>query len=128
MEKIRLMKGYEADAGYDVILDKDVELKPGLNVINLNIKVNVQEGEFAYLCARTSTAKESIIVYQCPIDANYNGDVHAIVQNMSGEYKVYKQGEAFCQIVYCKLGTCHNDYLVKKEGKRTNGAFGSTGR
>ena len=125
-ECTRLTKGYAADAGYDVILNEDITLKPGLNIINLKLSVQVSEGEFAYLCSRTSSAKEGILVHQCPIDANYTGNIHAIVQNMSGMYKIYNKGMAFCQLVYCKMGHCNDNYEIKKQGKRTDGAFGST--
>ena len=124
--KVRLSKGYKNDAGYDVILNKDIVLKPGLNVVDLEISIRVNEGEFAYLCSRTSSAKEGIFIHQCPIDADYTGNVHAIIQNMSGEYKLYNEGTSFCQIVYCKMGNCNEEYIIKKQGKRTDGAFGST--
>lgn len=124
----RFKKGYEADAGTDVILIEDVTILPmSTMAVNLHIQVTPDEGEMAVLCARTSAAARGLCVAMCPIDANYTGDVTAIVHNVSNEIITYKKGEAFCQIVGLPIIQPVSDVVIKKEGKRSDGKLGSTG-
>lgn len=129
---IRFTKGYENDAGVDVVLDKDVTFLPhSTTAINLNIKVTPVKGQMAVLCARTSAAVRGLNVAMCPIDANYSGDVTAIVHNISNNVIEYKKGEAFCQwvgIKLCNIKNISNNIVIKKKGKRSDGKLGSTGR
>lgn len=124
----RFKKGYEADAGTDVILIEDVTILPmSTMAINLYIQVTPEEGEMAVLCARTSAAARGLCVAMCPIDANYTGDVTAIVHNVSNEIITYKKGEAFCQVVGLPVIQPISEVVIKKEGKRSDGKLGSTG-
>ena len=57
-----------------------------------------------------------------------------VVVKEQDEYKVgdvieYKKGEAFCQVVTVPfVQTNVGDVVIKKEGKRTDGKLGSTGK
>ena len=128
---VRFSKGYKNDAGIDVILDRDVLFLPhSTTTIDLNINVTPDVGEMAVLCARTSAAVKGINVAMCPIDTHYSGNVSAIVHNISNEIITYGKGQSFCQVVTIKLSnkTNYSDKIVvKKQGNRTNGKFGSTG-
>lgn len=124
----RLKKGYLADAGTDILLNEDITILPMSTVsINLNINITPKEGEMAVLCARTSAAAKGICVAMCPIDANYTGDVTAIVHNVSNEIITYKKGESFCQVVFLPIIQITDNVEVKKPGKRSDGKLGSTG-
>jgi dUTPase/5'-deoxynucleotidase YfbR-like HD superfamily hydrolase len=126
----RFKKGYAADAGVDVILDRDVLILPmSTAFIDLNITVTPEEGEMAVLCARTSSAAKGLCVAMCPIDAHYTGNVTAIVHNVSNQILNYKKGEAFCQVVSLPITSSipKNLIEVKKPGKRSAGKLGSTG-
>lgn len=126
-------KGYKNDAGYDVILQKKVVFKANaITSIDLNVKCTPKKGTCAMLISRTSAAKQGLIVSMCPIDADYTGNVTAIVFNASDKEVIYLKGEAFAQIVFIKLA---KDTLPKadvkiknKNKKRTDGKLGSTGR
>ena len=119
-------KGYDADAGVDILIDKDVMFEPGTTtIVELPVKVTPEEGQMAYLIERTSAAKKGLFVHSCPIDANYTGAVHAIVYNSSKFYVQYKVGEAFCQVVNVSINYPKN-VPCKKEGKRTDSCFGGT--
>lgn len=128
---IRFAKGYENDAGVDIILEKGVKFLPHKTTsVNLNVKVTPKKGEMAVLCARTSAAIKGLNVAMCPIDSDYCGEVTAIVHNISNNIIEYKAGEAFCQWVGIKLATIKNvssDVFIKKSGKRSTGKLGSTG-
>ena len=124
------VKGYKEDAGIDVCLQEDVTFMP-MSSQSFGLKINVtpKEGEMAILCSRTSAASKGLIVAMCPFDPNYIGEVVAIVHNVSNSIISYKKGEAFCQIVTIPFGQTNIDgVVIKKEGKRTDGKLGSTGR
>lgn len=124
------VKGYKEDAGIDVCLQEDVTFMP-MSSQSFGLKINVtpKEGEMAILCSRTSAASKGLIVAMCPIDPNYTGEVVAIVHNVSNSIINYKKGEAFCQIVTIPFKQTNLDgVVIKKEGKRTDGKLGSTGR
>lgn len=119
-------KGYAADAGVDILIDKNITFEPGTTtIVELPVKVTPEEGQMAYLIERTSAAKKGLFVHSCPIDANYTGAVHAIVYNSSKFYVQYKAGEAFCQVVNVSINY-PKDIPCKKEGKRTDSCFGGT--
>lgn len=119
-------KGYAADAGVDILIDKDIMFEPGTTtIVELPVKITPEEGQMAYLIERTSAAKKGLFVHSCPIDANYTGAVHAIVYNSSKFYVQYKAGEAFCQVVNVSINY-PKDIPCKKEGKRTDSCFGGT--
>lgn len=121
-----IAKGYAADAGVDIFIDKDVTFEPGTTtIVELPVKITPEEGQMAYLVERTSAAKKGLFVHSCPIDANYTGTVHAIVYNSSKFYIQYKVGEAFCQVVNVSINY-PKDIPCKKEGKRTDSCFGGT--
>ena len=124
-------KGYKNDAGYDIICTNDITFLPKqLSVYEFNINIKPKKGTCVMLIARTSAAKQGLIISMCPIDADYNGNITAITYNTSNEIIEYKSGEAFCQAVFVKLGKCtipKSKYYIKKKGKRGNNKFGSTG-
>ncbi len=122
----RFAKGYIEDAGVDILLDKDVVFMPmSTTSVELNVQITPKENEMSFLCARTSAANKGLSVATCPIDANYSGNVSAIVHNMSNTPITYKKGEAFCQYVTCQI-IVNRDVKCKKEGKRTISKFGGT--
>lgn len=129
VEYADFVKGYKDDAGADVILHKHVEIMPmSTCTFDLDVCVTPKEGEMAVLCSRTSAAAKGLIVSMCPIDPNYNGHVMAIVHNVSNDIICYEPGESFCQVVMIPIHGHPFPHSVKKEGKRTNGKLGSTGK
>ena len=128
--KNHFVKGYLADAGTDIILDSDVEFMPMSTVsFGLDVKITPKEGQMSLLCARTSAANQGLVVAMCPIDPNYSGEVTAIVHNVSNNIIRYKKGESFCQFVTVSTQEIEDiKPYIKKEGKRSDGKLGSTGR
>ena len=123
----KFVKGYEADAGVDIILQEDAIFMP-MSTVNYNLHINYtpKEGQMAFLCARTSAAAKGLTVATCPIDPNYTGDVMAIVHNISNDIIEYKKGQAFCQLVVVDIETITKDVKIKKPGKRTTSNLGGT--
>lgn len=125
----RFVKGYEDDAGCDVILKNDATFMPMTTTkFDLEVQVTPKENEMSFLCSRTSAAAKGLIVAMCPIDPNFNGTVTAIVHNLSNDIIEYKKGEAFCQVVTTPIKHIIENAYVKKEGKRSSGKLGSTGK
>ena len=127
---VRFAKGYLADAGTDIRLDRDVTILPMSTLsVDLNVNVIPKEGEMGVLCARTSAAAKGICVAMCPIDANYTGNVTAIVHNVSNQVITYKKNESFCQVVMIPINKFETkeNFMIKKLGKRSDGKMGSTG-
>ena len=121
-----LLKGYRDDAGVDIILDYDITFKAhSTTVVPLGIEGDVVEDTCGMLIERTSAAKQGIIVSHCPVDANYTGEIHAIVHNLSDIDVTFPAGIAFCQYVVVKIETMR-DVTCKKQGKRGDSAFGKT--
>ena len=119
------VKGYAADAGVDILLNEDVIFLPmSTTTVNLKVHITPEEGTMSFLCARTSAANKGLSVATCPIDANYTGEVLAIVHNTSNNIIKYKAGESFCQYVTCKINVA--DVPCKKEGKRSTSNLGGT--
>lgn len=128
MPRPRYMKGYKNDAGVDIVLREDVCLKAkSMTVIDLGCTANIPEGEAGFLLARTSAAKKGILIASCPVDADYSGSISAIVYNTNDYDIIYKEGGSFCQLVVFKIDYDAIPAEVRKEGRRTDGKFGSTG-
>lgn len=121
-----LSKGYTADAGMDVILHKDVIFRPlETTIVELELQLDLPEYYMGMLIARTSAAKQGLVVAMCPIDPHYNGKVNAIVHNVSQNTVQYKKGESFCQLVIVSFITI-DEVPCRKNGIRSDGKFGST--
>lgn len=127
----KFKKGYKHDAGYDVLINKTTIFPPKkVTVFELEHEITPKKGTCVMLIARTSAAKQGLIISMCPIDADYTGKITAIVYNAGDEALMYESGEAFCQAVFVKLAKPtikRNDFYIKKKGKRNSNKFGSTG-
>lgn len=125
--KSRLLKGYEDDAGVDIILDEDITFMPmSTQSVGLRITFTPEENTMGLLCARTSAAIKGLTVAMCPIDPHYTGEVIAIVSNVSNEIVEYKKGESFCQIIQIPFINAV-EIPCRRPGKRSDGKLGSTG-
>lgn len=123
----RFSKGYKEDAGVDIILDDDVVFPPGkITVLNLGIGITPKRNTMAIIAPRSSFAKKGLVICNCPIDANYSGNIHAIVYNGGDVPVECKKDHAFCQIMMIKIRVIRS-VEIRKKGKRKTDHFGSTG-
>ena len=122
-----IIKGYKADAGADIVCKEDCTFLPmSTQVINTHFKYTPKEGEMAVLCARTSAAAKGLSVAMCPVDPDYNGEIYAIVHNVSNDIITYERGESFCQFVLLPIKYPEIDITTKKSGRRGDSNFGGT--
>ena len=119
-------KGYKDDAGADIIMDCGTRFPAKqMTVFDLGVKFTPNKNTMAIIAPRSSYAKKGLIICNCPVDANYTGNIHAIVYNTS-DYDIYcEPGDAFCQLMVVKIKTVKN-MDIRKKGKRGNHRFGST--
>jgi dUTP pyrophosphatase len=121
-------KKYDNDAGADIYFPEKVILKAkDVTVVNIEIAVDIPQGHFGWLVSRTSGAKNKLFVQAPPIDANYNGPIHAIIWNANDHDFEVPYGIAICQIVVVP-SPCPE---YKEKGatiRRTNSKFGQTGK
>lgn len=121
-------KGYADDIGIDICLDYDVTFQPfETKVIDIGVGLpTTRRYRSIMMCARTSAAKRGIIVNQCPVDPNYQGNVHIIAHNCSNKLVKFEAGKAFAQLYAFDVQEINVDFEVKRPNYRYNNAFGST--
>ena len=120
-------KGYADDIGIDICLDFEVEFQPfETKVIDIGVGLPTYQRRSIMMCARTSAARQGIIVNQCPIDPNYFGNVHIIAHNCSNKIVRFEAGKAFAQLYAFDVQPIDISYDIKRDGHRFISAFGST--
>ena len=76
-------------------------------------------------------AKHHITVTNSPgtVDANYRGEVKAILYNLGKEPFTIKRGDRIAQMVICKLPEIElQEVTALSESDRGTGGFGSSGK
>lgn len=121
------VRKHPSDTGADFFLLNGVVLQPHeTRVIPLGFGVEIPNGYTGKLQVRTSIAKQGIHIEQCAIDAGYNGELHAIVTNTSGQTRSFVKGE---RIGYLEVYPCVYPVLVEDMGTpRGDGWCGSTNK
>ena len=113
-------------------LDTPITLAPMERcLVPTGIHIQLPEGYECQIRPRSGLAlKHGITLVNAPgtVDADYTGDVGAIVQNLGNEPFVIKDGERICQMVvkeYVRVTWEEVDTLDTT--KRGDGGFGHTG-
>lgn len=120
----RLIRKTRFSAGYDVLLDRDVDINPGVNYIDLNLKLNILIGSFVETYTRSSTLKKfKTLVLNSIIDSDYNDSIHLICWSFNEDKITLKKGESICQLVVHNQTTVDNWTNLENNRK---GGLGST--
>lgn len=121
-------RGYEDDAGLDIVLDETLVLEVGLNNVELPCHYTPGKGEVAFLVPRGSTAKLGVFPIMVAIDTGYEGIIHGMIMNLSDRKQVFMAGTRAFGIVNLKLGEDRVDYKITKPGQtrgdKWNGSSG----
>lgn len=121
-------------AGMDLraFTDESITIMPGeRKLVHSGISIQLPEGYELQVRPRSGLAlKHGITLTNSPgtVDADYRGDVGAIVHNLGTEPFVINNGDRICQIVvkeYVKIEWEEADSLDSTE--RGEGGFNSTG-
>lgn len=120
----RLVRKTRFSAGYDVLLDRDVDINPGVNYIDLNLKLNILIGSFVETYPRSSTLKKfKTLIINSIIDSDYTGSIHLICWSFNEDKITLKKGESICQLVVHNQTTVDNWKNLENDRK---GGLGST--
>ena len=121
-------------AGFDLTaaLDEAIVLAPGAwQGVPTGIAIQVPEGYEAQIRPRSGLAlKHGVTVLNSPgtIDADYRGEILAILINHGSQDFVVEPGMRICQMVITALVPVEPDEVeVLEESIRSEGGFGSTG-
>lgn len=114
----RLVRKTRFSAGYDILLDKDIIINPGVNYIDLNLKLDILVGYFVETYSRSSTLKKfKILVLNSIIDSDYTGSIHLICWSFNDDKIVLKKGESIGQLVVHNQTNVENWVNLEKDRK-----------
>ncbi len=125
----------EQSAGMDLpaAITEDIILKPGeRKLIPVGLSIALPIGYEAQIRPRSGLAyKHGVTLVNAPgtIDADYRGQIHALIINLGQEDFVVERGMRIAQMVIAKYENAN--WVVKEsldETIRGEGGFGSTGK
>lgn len=126
-------KAHPDDAGYDLCSRIDTVLEPLSGMaIPVGFAMKLPFGYEAQIRPRSGlAAKHHITVSNSPgtVDANYRGEIKAILYNLGKEPFTIKRGDRIAQMVICKLPEIKLVEATElSETDRGSGGFGSSGK
>ena len=126
-------KAHPDDAGYDLCSRIDAVLEPLSGVaIPVGFAIELPTGYEAQIRPRSGlAAKHHITVTNSPgtVDANYRGEIKAILYNLGREPFVIQRGDRIAQMVICKLPEIElKEAATLSKSDRGTGGFGSSGK
>ena len=126
-------KAHPDDAGYDLYSRIDAVLEPLSGMaIPVGFAMELPSGYEAQIRPRSGlAAKHHITVTNSPgtVDANYRGEIKAILYNLGKEPFTIKRGDRIAQMVICKLPEIELVEATElSETDRGSGGFGSSGK
>ena len=126
-------KAHPDDAGYDLYSRIDAVLEPLSGMaIPVGFAMELPSGYEAQIRPRSGlAAKHHITVTNSPgtVDANYRGEIKAILYNLGKEPFIIQRGDRIAQMVICELPEIElvEATELSQTDRNTNG-FGSTGK
>ena len=126
-------KAHPDDAGYDLYSRIDAVLEPLSGMaIPVGFAMELPTGYEAQIRPRSGlAAKHHITVTNSPgtVDANYRGEIKAILYNLGREPFSIQRGDRIAQMVICKLPEIDLVETTElSETDRGSGGFGSSGK
>ena len=126
-------KAHPDDAGYDLYSRIDAVLDPLSGMaIPVGFAIELPTGYEAQIRPRSRlAAKHHITVTNSPgtVDANYRGEIKAILYNLGREPFIIQRGDRIAQMVICKLPEIELVEATElSETDRGSGGFGSSGK
>src|SRR3989338_9451937 len=123
------------DAGYDLYVEKDIIIPPGVNLpptdIPSGISIKLPINTVGEIWPRSSTYINypALRICSAPIDSNYTGPLNPRFQNLGQENITVRRGERLAQLVIKPVRT--PKVSVRKTLPKTNRGsrrYGSSGR
>lgn len=120
-------RAHANDAGADVFAPYYLTLGPGeVHRMPLGFGVDLPDGYAGWVFPRGSLSSQGIVCELSPIDSGYQGEVHAILSNVSNDYYHINKGDRVGQLVIMPVVIA--DFTTTAQAARGTGAFGSTGQ
>ena len=126
-------KAHPDDAGYDLYSRIDAVLEPLSGMaIPVGFAIELPTGYEAQIRPRSGlAAKHHITVTNSPgtVDANFRGEVKAILYNLGREPFIIQRGDRIAQMVICELPEIElKEAATLSKSDRGTGGFGSSGK
>ena len=133
-KRFPLMKvAKDGDVGYDLpacLPNGPIIIEPQTRgIIPTGIHLEIPEGYWASIEARSSTSKQMLICPKGVIDTGYRGELFAVLINVGKEPVTINDGDRYVQLILQEriiMDTEEVDELTPSE--RGDSGFGSTGR
>lgn len=121
-------RGTEDSAGLDMFITETTTLAPGeTKKVKTGIAMEIPKGMYGMIRPRSSAFKRGIHT-QGTIDADYRGEVHLVIVNLSTVAVTLEAGKAYGQIIIMKYEPLIIDEVQGlSDTKRGVGGYGSTG-
>lgn len=137
IDRCAYMDGFTFDNDKtDIEIDRDMRqewsIAPGESIkIPTGIHIELPEGYWASIEARSSTSQQKLIVPKGVIDEGYRGELFATLINVGNETIPIRHGDRFVQLIIHKR---HSSNLIVADvdelspSERGSSGFGSTGQ
>lgn len=123
------------DVGYDLpacLPDGPITIEPQTRgIIPTGIHLEIPEGYWASIEARSSTSKSMLICPKGVIDEGYRGELFAVLINVGREPVTINDGDRYVQLIMHER--ISSEFIVREvdelaPSERGDSGFGSTGR
>ncbi|XP_054152506.1 uncharacterized protein LOC128959313 [Oppia nitens] len=122
-------KGSEQSAGYDLYAnDVGVLQQNERKLISTGVKMQIPNGCYGQICARSSMALKGIDIGAGVIDSDYTGEIKVLLINNSINNFAYIHGDKIAQIIILPLKKVTMFNATFKQTQRADKGFGSTGK
>lgn len=124
------MRATAFSAGYDISSAEDAVIPPKARLaVSTGIAIGLPEGTYGRIAPRSGLAyKFGIDVFAGVIDADYTGEVKAILYNSGDQHFFIKTGDRIAQLIIEKIETPDVAVVLEiDDTARGAGGFGSTG-
>lgn len=123
-------KSHLPDSGLDLFMPEAFEIKPfETKTIGLGIGVAIPEGFAGILIPRSSIAEKGLIIQTSAIDPDYQGEIHLIITNCSGNTYNFEKDNRVCSLVCVSILNPYIEIVESfgAETVRNKSGIGSTG-
>ncbi len=126
-------RGHPGDAGYDLFLTADVEIKPGQRVVvGTGVCIALPDGYAGFVHPRSGlAARHGVTIVNAPgtVDAGYRGEIRVILANTDAERTAqFRRGDRIAQLVIQRVERAvFHEVAALPGSQRGDGGHGSTG-
>ena len=128
-------KGHDDDAAFDLRAEFDSLVQAhGTTVVPCGLRIDIPERYVGLVCSRSGLAlNHGVFVLNAPgiIDPGYQGDVMAILMNVSDRDFRISAGDRIAQLLILEtpdIVLVQNENAFDHTSSRGEGGFGSTGK